>query len=447
MQPVKERTYDVVELELVTNSLNNYPVEQKYTYYQSNSSLVYSVEKIDNILEFETKDHHSFYRVDSGWYNVYYDIQSVYFQIPKSVISEYGNLYQLSSLWEECELYPCLVTDSEFISDIYGSLVGNELEPGESEYSFNFSNQDIQSWWKNEAVPIHAFNAAWAQYGGDQLNKLGAVFYADKWYKGNEAVSSSTIMQYLDSKNWSDECFSNINKKNYDLNNPLIYTFGDDITYKESYVSSQWLWGKVYEEQDIDVEIFQEVNYSDFNLTPYEFSVKYKINEDDFDKIKAFHKSDYVTYIYHYTVTKSENFFDVCYYDGSNDLGDKFNGSLSNEDFAFRVTTIRNFDTISVTFKDKDFVTVFSIENCPSNYAPSIDAPTTSVPDDFKWLKDFLKLLIILLCVVIVITILFNILDIFKNRKTVIKIDKDSFNNRKKYKNQNRMFSYRGKKK
>ena len=308
----------------------------------------------------------------------------------------------------------------------YNSLVGVDVsEPGSTNHSFVWSNIDMG--WFNFLYGSQAMGFAntgsynqheYDSYQGskDKTFILGALFKdSDGWYAGDEIIDPKTFMEYLDNKGWSDNLFNKINLDNYVPNNPKRFELNSNLNgyhYSIDWWDSSNFWVDV----NYDFKVFQAVSENDYTMTADDFAEKYKVHKNDVKKIQDFSDTNSVTYIFHYTITDYENFEDVIYFDGVDDWGDGFNGNRTNDDFAFRTTAIKEFDTISVEMTEGDVVTVFAINNSPSNFVAGVTAPNDNDdPDFWKKILEVLKIILIIFIVVVSIIGIMKLTPIVRN--------------------------------
>ena len=186
------RVYKVSGIELsYKGQVTDYPCAQSYTYtgfaegYGSELAASDTLScRVNGFEKYLTLDVHStYYRPEgtNGKNDYTQDsLHSVYFAIPRSVVSEYGKMTAVHATWLDATLAPVLVTGNrEAYDDILpylGQNVGTHTEGLKHAYAGS-ANYTVTSWAGSSALYgwdcAYAFNlpSSWNKLGGTVVNK------------------------------------------------------------------------------------------------------------------------------------------------------------------------------------------------------------------------------------------------------------------------------------
>lgn len=391
----------------------DYLIDYEFFFQEKGGFVASRLERPDRVLELDTSNAHTYYRIQSDVPGVYNDIRSVWFNVPNEIIKQYGELCALKALWERCQLAPVLVTkDEETFNNFYEIAMNNSI-PDENSDCFMYYRDYIDLVKKH----VHGFFGATEfdfVFSADIFtDKLPAVFWCpDGWESEAVAVSSDEIMSILDFKGWTDDLFVEIDKSNFDSSNPNIYYASAINSVGKFRISS--LWEKFYSfgtiqtvyENDKSFTNIEKVQLSDFELDDSLFSAKYYVSKSDVADIKKSLNGNYTTYLFRYDVTEYKVYDEVYYFDNEFSVSNAIKG-LNNDDFVAELTAIRNFDIIEVHFGDVDNYVVFAVSHSPVNAITDITAPY--VPpylEDELWQKIY-RILMVILTLVITVAIVY----------------------------------------
>lgn len=186
------RVYKVSGVELsYKGQVTDYPCAQSYTYtgfaqgYGSELATSDTLScRVNGFEKYLTLDVHSTYYRPEGTNgkNEYTQdsLHSVYFAIPRSVVSEYGKMTAVHATWLDATLAPVLVTGNKEAYDAIlpylGQSIGTNVEGLKHAYAGS-ANYTVTSWAGSSALYgwdcAYSFNlpSSWNKLGGSVVNK------------------------------------------------------------------------------------------------------------------------------------------------------------------------------------------------------------------------------------------------------------------------------------
>ena len=422
----EERHYHISGIELVNEgetTAKEYSVAQNYIFRDNeNGFVMQSCEDIDTV---ETEVKHTYIRYydpDNIFQAI--DLQSVYFNISNEIIDKYGYIDKITAEWEECDMYPILVTDNEELKNVFEEIVFNS-NPNSFEPSFGYKYGSIltssMAWpyfdygyaaGKSSSDSLYIFSGILPAHVNNLIPFLGGAFYVeDSWSEPQEVVvSSEELIASMNKYGWDDINFEYVDKSNYGENKKNFSVFNTSVSNSFlvpqialSLSSNAFFRGMLDENYLQHPELFSPLNVvdmADLDLSDEEFSVKYLVNVDDVADIKAMVNENETTYILNYTITDYEVYDDVDYDDVDIEDIDESKSLIAD------MTAIRSFDLIEGDFVKNGVHTILPFDSDPTNFIPDITTPNRSNDGIPLWL------LILIICVVTLI-----ILKIYKAYK------------------------------
>ena len=416
-----ERCYSIAGVELVTHgepdgTIIDYGVGKDFTFRDNENGFVMQGWKESVTVETEVKHtYYRFYDPDNVYQAI--DLQSVYFSIPNDIINEYGYLEAISAKWEECEMYPILVTDNEELSILfeeavfnscpssfiasfgykYGSFLTSSMAWPYFEYGYDPSN--------TTSSPSYVMSGILPAQILELIPFIGGSFYVeDSWSGGPQEVvlSSDKLLTSMDKYGWDDVNFVFIDKSNYGDNKKAfsVYTLGStnsllipdiNLSLISNPMFRKFLGGDYIEYPELFAPL-KKVEAADLSLSEEEFSKKFLVSEDDVESIKNSYSDNETLYILNYTVTNYEVYDDVAF--GGVEIED----IDDSKSLIAETTAIRNFDLIEAEFNENGVVTILPFVSNPTNFIADITTPNK---DD----RLPLWLIILIICVVVLIAV------------------------------------------
>ena len=440
---IEERYYEFSELELKSATAQEgeataYTVATAYTFRENELGFLVQLSEETEVVV--TTVQHSYYRYQSDEYNKYCDLRSVYFNVPNSVIEEYGEMEAIRAEWEECKLYPIIVTDNEEAADVFSNMILNKRITDKNKMMFFY---DYSSYWGSFLGVLYNyvfcnFDESEKPFTIDSANSLvkylGGSFYRENIDDpGKVVISAADLKARIDSTyGWYDYCFMSINRDN----------FGDNVKWFDVYESVEldkysipetalqifkatWL-RLAFEKDGENVETFtplRKVNPEDFNLSKEEFSYKYKIAVEDFENIKKAQEVDKTMYILSYTATEYNVYNDVRVVETSDALS-----SVEGEFdwFVADVVGIRNFDLIEAKYVKDGVTTIIPFVSSRTNAVPGITTP--NVPKgSCEDIVQLINTIIIALIILVTLVLIIRIVSYIKRKRRERAIDKRLF--------------------
>ena len=440
---IKDRFYDIAELELLTadsqeGEVTAYAVAMKYTFREN--SLGFLVQQFTETEVVQTKVYHSYYRYQSDEYNEYCDLRSVYFNVPNEIIEEYGPMEAIRAEWEECQLYPIIVTNNEQVNAALQNMILNKRIVDENKMMFFY---DYSSYWGSFLGVLYNyvfcnFDESEKPFTIDSANSLvkylGGSFYRENIKEPEKVVvTAEQLKDYLDSQyGWKDYSFISINRDH----------FGDNVEWfdvhtsieLDKYIAPETNWQlfmhrtfrTALEKDGENVETYtplRKVNPADFILGKEAFCEKYKVAEEDFEKIVAAQEAGKTMYVLSYTVTDYKVYDDISW----KEKPDSFSDIEGDWDaFVADVVGIRNFDLIEAKYVKDGVTTIIPFVASRTNAVPGITTP--NVPKNpFAGFWDIVYKIIMALIILVAIVIVIKIINYIKRKRRERAIDKRLF--------------------
>ena len=340
------RVYKVSGIELsYKGQVTDYPCAQSYTYtgfaegYGSELAASDTLScRVNGFEKYLTLDVHStYYRPEgtNGKNDYTQDsLHSVYFAIPRSVVSEYGKMTAVHATWLDATLAPVLVTGNKEAYDAIlpylGQNIGTNTEGLKHAYAGS-ANYTVTSWAGSTALYgwdcAYTFNlpSSWSKLGGTVVNKTAQEVSPLYWlaYAGDGTDSADEYV--LSSEEIENKLKEYTQKYGGELVNDrysrvLFDTVADDFTEvniradeeysltNEVLGSSWWdkLWGITYPSTFDGIKAIYEVTDADFKGDEKEICDGLFIAERDYAEFKEFYdanKEENVVYLFRYQVT------------------------------------------------------------------------------------------------------------------------------------------------
>ena len=238
---------------------------------------------------------------------------------------------------------------------------------------------------------------------------------------------------YLDSQyGWKDYSFISINRDH----------FGDNVEWfdvhtsieLDKYIAPETNWQlfmhrtfrTALEKDGENVETYtplRKVNPADFILGKEAFCEKYKVAEEDFEKIVAAQEAGKTMYVLSYTVTDYKVYDDISW----KEKPDSFSDIEGDWDaFVADVVGIRNFDLIEAKYVKDGVTTIIPFVASRTNAVPGITTP--NVPKNpFAGFWDIVYKIIMALIILVAIVIVIKIINYIKRKRRERAIDKRLF--------------------
>lgn len=472
----QDRYYRIAEVELLFEGDSNataFVAGKEYKFFNGENGVVNCSSKDLTTLEMDA--FHTFYRVDTEGVDKYVDIQSIYFPVSNELVKLYGSIYSMDLIWNKLSMAPSLVVDSASVRDSfqngwikdhseefeYSVLYGNLNLNNMFTYFYRGENVSALSKWIKYYGSLSKENARYEFSSGDTKNSLivgqtkdsdwfpiGSVFYSSD-VKTYEAVSvyGDEILSYIEAEGWRDSLF----QYKSDALREQTFTVeqvGKNLqVYKMCSGWEKFFNGKVFEYDtgsEISYSRFEEMKISELDrLGVDRFSQKYLIDKNDV-KCESGACGSCVCCVSQNEEYKNCTWFllryDTTKYRSHEALVvNNVTGSMSDcNAMVFESEVIRNFDTISVTFKDvKEGVGVYStfpILRSPTNFSSDAWNPSEKPSlelslgifgkEGFDWqrLLQILKIVVFILISLVLLRFILPIVKpIFKTFKRKIK--------------------------
>ena len=456
------RVYEIVGIELSAESVvHDYTVAMRYTYsgyslgYGSSlateSSLACETDGFEKYLNLDVRT--TYYRPNgtNGENDYTQDsLHSVYFAVPKDVVSEYGAMSAVHATWLDAVLAPVLVTGNQAaynaIEKYLGQDIGETVDGLDYAYVGN-ANYTVVQWAGTSNIygwtGPYGYNLpdSWtALVGGTSLNEIDRTVSPLYWlvYSGSEensaddyVLSSEEIQQKLIeytkkyggelvnsrySRVLFDSVASEFTEKNisaeyeHDLRNEVLGT-------------SWWdkLWGITHDQSDKfdGIKAIYPVSDADFVYAGEEIDIadtcdNLYISEQDFTEFKDFYdknKDDSIIYLFRYQVSDYIS-SEATLFTPDSLGGGVWNKTGDSNAYFMQQTVNLDFDIIDVTFTKDNVSTVIPVVSDPVDNIPDGTPPvyTEDDKDNMDWLKWLFAALALIIVLVIFAPIIFPVL-------------------------------------
>lgn len=446
LQTVKPdaRVYKVSGVELsYKGQVTDYPCAQSYTYtgfaegYGSELATSDTLScRVNGFEKYLTLDVHStYYRPEgtNGKNDYTQDsLHSVYFAIPRSVVSEYGKMTAVHATWLDATLAPVLVTGNreayDAILPYLGQNIGTHTDGLKHAYAGS-ANYTVTSRAGSTALYgwdcAYTFNlpSSWSKLGGTVVNKSAREVSPLYWlaYAGDGTDSADEYV--LSSEEIETKLKEYTLKYGGELVNDrysrvLFDIVADDFTEvnvraNEEYsltnevLGSSWwdkLWGITYPSTFDGIKAIYEVTDADFKDDEKATCDGLFIAERDYAEFKEFYdanKAENVIYLFRYQVTDFIS-AEATHFVPESGLGEKI-GAWNSEDtnaYFMQETVNLDFDIIDVTCTKDNVETVLPVVSSPIDNIPDGTPPVHTTSDkELAWWQIFLAVLALILVV------------------------------------------------
>lgn len=438
------RVYKVSGIELsYKGQVTDYPCAQSYTYtgfaqgYGSELATSDTLScRVNGFEKYLTLDVHStYYRPEgtNGKNDYTQDsLHSVYFAIPRSVVSEYGKMTAVHATWLDATLAPVLVTGNKEAYDAIlpylGQNIGTNTEGLEHAYAGS-ANYTVTSWAGATALYgwdcAYTFNlpSSWNKLGGSVVNKsareVSPLYWLDYAGEGADSadgyvLSSEEIETKL--KEYTQKYGGELVNDRYSrvLFDTVAESFTEvNIQADEAYsltnevLGSSWwdkLWGITYPSTFDGIKAIYEVTDADFKDDEKATCDGLFLAEQDYAEFKAFYganKEENVVYLFRYQVTDFIS-SEATHFVPESGLGEKI-GAWNTEDtnaYFMQETVNLDFDIIDVTCTKDNVETVLPVVSSPIDNIPDGTPPVHTTSDKrLSWWQILLAVLALILVV------------------------------------------------
>ena len=440
------RVYKVSGIELsYKGEVTDYPCAQSYTYtgfaqgYGSELAASDTLScRVNGFEKYLTLDVHStYYRPEgtNGKNDYTQDsLHSVYFTIPRSVVSEYGKMTAVHATWLDATLAPVLVTGNreayDAILPYLGQNIGTHTDGLKHTYAGS-ANYTVTSWAGVTALYgwdcAYTFNlpSSWNKLGGSVVNKSAREVSPLYWlaYAGEGTDSADGYV--LSSEEIETKLKEYTLKYGGELVNDrysrvLFDTVADSFTEvniradeeysltNEVLGSSWWdkLWGITYPSTFDGIKAIYEVTDADFRDDEKATYDGLFIAEQDYAEFKEFYdanKAENAIYLFRYQVTDFIS-SEATHFVPETGLGEKI-GAWNSEDtnaYFMQETVNLDFDIIDVTCTKDNVETVLSVVSSPIDNIPDGTPPVHTTSDKrLAWWQVLLAVLALILVVIL----------------------------------------------
>lgn len=476
-----DRYYRLADIEILV--LN----DENATYFIAGKQFKFFTDKsgyincsYEDLTTLEMDAFHTFYRVDTDGVARYTDIQSVYFPVPNKILEMYGNIYNMNVEWYTYLTNYALVVDDKDIEDAFYKKWVNTTQTGDFQYSVLFNQHfpdnafiyDYYSmgantealqdyiYWDTETLMNNSdfyVGYKWSDSGALQLipDTIGPssdihnfpiklVFYTeDVTTFEKTSLYGEEILAYIEKHNWASDLFMLSKEGTYHNEEFTVEMENEELkTYTLCNKWQKWWNGDYYEIETgeaVEFSFFQQIDLSHLKtMTIEEFSKHYLIDKYDiecdkndcgacFSCITSQEKYDDCTW---FILRYDETIYNS--YD-SNVIDNTTGTEKVCNSYVFNIEPIRNFDTISVSFKDVnengiETITVFPIGRSPTNFIADAwnpkEKPQVKIDDVFAKYKDLFEKIEMLLKIVLLVLVVFVVIKIVGFFKPLLNIFK-----------------------
>lgn len=456
-----ERIYNIGDIELLVSgdsTATHFVAGTQYKFFNDSNGYVHC--NAQNLTTLEMDAFHTFYRVNTEGVDEYTDIQSVYFPVPNEYLRIYGSLSSMHLLWDTYRLNPSLVVDGDYIRDGYFrdydySVLYDSFYPNSS-YLYSYFNRGFNVpkleryiyYDENTFLNPNMGQAGYRWTNSPWINPFAEtiaptvdytipitfVFHTDSDLSAYEekVVDGNEIIELLNLYGWADSLF--YYKPFHHDRTFYVKSYDNALNVYETCSGWERMWhGDVFEKdtgEKVVYSRFEQVDLSHLsNMSKEEFSKHYKIDIndvscDDGKCNKCFScntsKDEYSNctwFLLRYDTTDYKSF--------ESSVIDNRTGAIDVcNSFVFETEVIRNFDTISIGFKnvrndDISRYSVFPIGRSPTNFSADVWTPSEKPAppnvgdlgrsEEGQQILKILKIIIFIALVVVAVVFLFKV--------------------------------------
>ena len=491
------RHYKLADLELLIDNNNNpvHFVVGRHFEIMCKNGYTFTYENDLAILDVDA--YHTFYRTETEDVDVYKDIQSIYFPVPKEYENLYGSLYSMKINYTVEKYNPILLCQNYYVANAFMTqYIDNDTVPKFDNSNFKWSVVYDKVTWNAGDLLCDAWNKVY------NLSPLST--YKDLLYGHKSSVVKKTFYNFdgiVEMPLYPDVAIPVENAEEFPLRLAIQYTgdyspsglalngyellpeidkYQDDEYFKYSSVyyskeitvddipgsfnkykiCSGWqnFWNFGYKNvagEEIPFEPFQKIDINDLTkLDKQTFSGKYLVDINDIKctndcgnciscAVKNEKYSDCDWYLLRYEQTDFKSYDAV--------LIDNTTGYYYKDDnkaFVIQTDVIRNFDTISLKFKqeteDGAYYNTFPIGRTPTDFIADVTFPSekpnidldsiyknlgNKTNDLIEKIMAILKIAIIFVSAILILRVVSLLVPAFKSFR---KINRKEKNNEKK---------------
>lgn len=372
-------------------------------YGSDTSTLTCDVEDLET-LQLDVKS--TYYRTNSSslGYGHQNQLDSVYFNVPKTTLEKYGSLCKIKAEWYELKTKPVIVskpTDYEALKEYVGI----------EQTSTNHCSKSIVAWEKASALDVGnlvKYTGASSLIGDDEYksNCFNWLFNGGDNYN-NATITTSQIKEYISHYNKSSsllfekypqDLFLNkvdegrtfgYNVKEFDSYNDQLNLLSYDSTHNGwnrfwDYFGS---WGNDTSSSFYNIDPIHQVTASDVNQN----GSSLYINDNDFNDFKTYYnnRGDNETFLFRFANT---DYVSKYIYTYNTNASVVFMGEPNG--YFFSETCFLDFDIIDLTFnKDGVYKNIAAVSN-PIDIIDDGTSPSDKGVDWVKILKIILSILL-----------------------------------------------------
>ena len=423
------RIYEVTGIELsVNNVVTEYTIAQTYTYsgyaegcgsaLATSDTLTCTVDGIEKYLTLDV--HPTYYRPEgtNGKNDYTQDsLHSVYFSIPKSIVSEYGKLTAIHATWLDAVLAPVLVTGNKAAYDAIYNYLGQDIGENTEDLDYAYAGSAVYTvaqwagvtniWGWDSAYTFNLPESWTGLVGGSSLNSTDRVVSPLYWlfYSGDAensadsyAVSSQEIgnrLTELTAKyggelvngRYSRVLFDSVADAFTEVN----IRADEEYSLTNEVLGSSWwdkLWGITHTSTFDGIDAIHEVTDSDFRYSGGEVDIpatcdSLYIAEQDFEEFRSYYeanKEENVIYLFRYQVSDYIS-SEAKLFTPDSLISSIWNNSGDSNAYFMQETVNLDFDIIDVTCTKDNVQTVIPVVTSPVDVIPDATPPVYTEDD------------------------------------------------------------------
>ena len=457
-----ERVYKISGIELsYKNTVTEYSTAQTYKYkgfavgYGSElaetDTLSCTVDGFDKYLSLDVRSTYWRPQGTTEDFKSRDTLHSVYFSVPNSIITDYGDMTGVHATWLNAKTAPIIVTGNKTVYSEVEPYVGKYQDAGSSEDYPENKTLNYAIVTDSEAAVLYgrghygttAYNVWTTSYDGSTVNcyeriihVLRYLFYADNGNADTYSLPAEMLIGDDNTKGWfekytekhggqlvnnrySKDLFDEVDKEFTEVNITANDEFKlSDVTTKDNW----WKWLFPHLKPDItgehtyNISAIQKVTVKDVDnaSSKTSFCNEFYVDESDYNNL-----IEYITEC----AAKDETVYLFRYYQSKYECQEAYEFEFV-KDWAIARGTFGNyreidsnayiaqmwvqldFDIIDLTFTKDNVVTKIPVIMSPMDIAADVDHPVYTTDDNgLTWWE----ILIAILLVVLVIILLFKL--------------------------------------
>lgn len=401
----KKRVYGLSGMEVLSITIDEYPVENKYIFsgYASGYGTDTNAESTlkSEVAELETVSldvHSTYYNMgkSSPSSAVENQISTAYFAVPQYLFDKYGSLQRIKAEWYEYKTQPIIVTRKADWANDFQQYIAVSADRLNNPYMMTYGRHGMT------APYTYDWGYNISSYCETKTDKLYYMFYDNNEFKSDILYTGKTLIDYIHAYNKSFDTGVIDTRDGKRISNDLFLPTVDygrkrghnikefdakDTFNMLKYDSSSSFWGqfKSYfygnNSSAQEIEPITVLGALDLIGKDDDISAKYLINKSDLSAVREYQNSS--SSLLKPTKTVLFRFAATEYMSRQIEIS---KGTTLNSDIAYMTqqTIFKNFDILQLTFAREGKYTVIPVVSNPIDITADGENPMP-IKEGFNW--------------------------------------------------------------